>query len=134
MELDVADTDVFAYVVSDNYLSIQVFHIRGHKTIARNGFLFEVMGSSEEMFVDFIGQFYLERNFPIPKEILIPSVDYSSLSEPIKNRIVVPKIGQKKQYVMLVQENALERLDELIRQEQNDMIKHWVRLLNWENY
>ncbi|MGD9886734.1 MAG: excinuclease ABC subunit UvrC [Bacilli bacterium] len=123
MELDVADTDVFSYVVSDNYLSIQVFHIRGHKTIARNGFLFEVMGSSEEMFVDFIGQFYLERNFPIPKEILIPSVDYSSLSEPIKNRIVVPKIGQKKQYVLLVQENALERLDELIRQEQKQYEK-----------
>lgn len=123
MELDVADTDVFAYVVSDNYLSIQVFHIRGHKTIARNGFLFEVMGSPEEMFVDFIGQFYLERNFPVPKEILIPSVDYSSLSEPIKNRIVVPKIGQKKQYVLLVQENALERLDELIRQEQKQYEK-----------
>ncbi|MGD9605401.1 MAG: excinuclease ABC subunit UvrC [Bacilli bacterium] len=118
MELDVADTDVFAYVVRDNYLSIQVFHIRGHKTIERNGFLFEVMGNPEEMFVDFIGQFYLERNFPIPKEILVPNADFSSLSEPIKNRLFVPKIGQKKQYVMLVQENAMEKLDELIRQEQ----------------
>jgi len=123
MELDVADTDVFAYVVRDSYLSIQVFHIRGHKTIARNGFLFEVMGNPEEMFVDFIAQFYLERNFPLPKEVLIPSVDYSSLAELIKNRIVVPKKGQKRQYVMLVKENAMERLDVLIAQEQKQYEK-----------
>lgn len=119
MELDVADTDVFAFVTRDNHLSIQVFHIRGHKTIARNGFLFEIMGSAEEMFVDFVGQFYLNHNFPLPKEILIPSVDYSMIDEAIKSKIVVPKKGQKKEYVLLVQENALERLDELLRQEQN---------------
>ena len=117
MELDVEDTDVFAYVTNEEYLSIQVFHIRGHKTIARNGFLFELMEKPEEMFINFLAQFYRIQNYPIPKEILIPNVDHSSLDEELKARITVPKIGQKKEYVRLVEENALEKLDELIRQE-----------------
>lgn len=117
MELDVEDTDVFAYVVEKGYISIQVFHVRGKKTVERNGFLFELMDDAEEMFTNFIGQFYLILNNPIPKEILIQNVDISSIDESIANKIVIPKIGQKKEFVELVKENAKERIEILLKQE-----------------
>ncbi|NLD26030.1 MAG: excinuclease ABC subunit UvrC [Acholeplasmataceae bacterium] len=119
MELNVEDSDVFGFVVDNEHISIQVFHIRARKTVERNGFLFEVMGDPEEMFVDFLAQFYLVNNNPIPKEIIIPNVDISSLEESLKNRIFIPKIGQKKEFVELVTENAKEKLKILLKQEEN---------------
>lgn len=118
MELDIEDTDVFAYYIDKGYISIQVFHIRGKKMVERNGFLFEIMEDAEEMFINFLGQFYLINNNPIPKEILIPEVDISSIDEILSSRIAIPKIGKKKEYVELVKENAQEKLDILIKQEQ----------------
>lgn len=119
MELNVEDTDVFGFVVENEHISIQVFHIRGRKTVERNGFLFELMGDPEEMFVDFLAQFYLVNNNPIPKEIIIPNVDISSLDENLRNRTFIPKIGQKKEFVELVTENAKEKLKILLKQEEN---------------
>lgn len=118
MELQAEDIDVFGYVNDEKYISIQVFHIRGGKTVERNGFLFEIMGSAEEMFVDFLAQFYLVNNNPVPKEIIIPNVDISALAEVLKNRITVPKKGQKLEFVRLVSENAKEKMKQLIRQEE----------------
>ena len=117
MELDISDTDVFAYYQEDDYISIQVFHIRGKKTVERNGFLFEVMGEAEEVFLNFIGQFYLVKNNPIPKEILIPDVDISSIDPSLKRHLFIPKRGRKKDYVLLVEENANAKLKGLIAQE-----------------
>ena len=117
MELNIEDTDVFAYYVEGEHISIQVFHIRGRKTVERNGFLFEVMDSAEELFINFLGQFYLINNNPIPKEILIPAVDTSGIDLELQKHIVIPKIGKKKEFVDLVYINAKERLSVLINQE-----------------
>jgi len=119
MEFDSKDTDVFAYYVENNYIVIQVFLIRGQKTVATKDYLFEVMGTPEEMFINFIGQFYLIHNNPFPVEILLPLVDISSIDDILKKRIIIPKRGQKKRYVELVQENAREKLDYMIRIEKN---------------
>ena len=117
MELDIEDTDVFSYYVEEGYLSIQVFHIRGRKTVERNGFLFEIMDSAEELFINFLAQFYLIKNHPIPKEILIPDIDISSVDESLKKYLTIPKIGKKKEFVDLVYVNAKEKLSVLIQQE-----------------
>jgi excinuclease ABC subunit C len=117
MELDIEDTDVFAYYVEEDHISIQVFHIRGRKTVERNGFLFEIMESPEEMFVNFLAQFYLIQNNPIPKEILIPEVDISAIDPSIQKKITIPKIGKKKEFVDLVYVNAKEKLSVLLNQE-----------------
>lgn len=117
MELDIEDTDVFAYYVEEDYISIQVFHIRGRKTVERNGFLFEIMDSAEELFINFLGQFYLNYNNPIPKEILIPEVDITSMDPSIQKYLTIPKIGKKKEFVDLVYVNAKEKLNVLKKQE-----------------
>ncbi|HEY8395946.1 MAG TPA: excinuclease ABC subunit UvrC, partial [Bacilli bacterium] len=118
MEMQSEDIDVFGYVSDEYHISIQVFHIRAGKTVERNGFLFEIMGTPEEMFVDFLAQFYLVNNNPIPKEIIIPEVDISSLADELKNKITIPKKGQKKEFVELVTENAKEKMKQLLQQEE----------------
>ncbi|MDD4000517.1 MAG: excinuclease ABC subunit UvrC [Bacilli bacterium] len=118
MELNAEDIDVFGYYFDKEQISIQVFHIRSGKTVERSGFLFEIMGNKEEMFIDFLAQFYLVNNNPLPQEIIIPNVDIEALDESIKSKITIPKIGQKKEFVKLVEENAKEKMLFLIKQEE----------------
>ena len=130
MELDIADTDVFAYYVEDDYISIQVFHIRGRKTVERNGYLFELIDSPEEIFANFIAQFYLIKNNPIPKEILVPEIDLSLIEPSLTKNISIPKIGKKKDYINLVYENAKIKLNVLKQNEKLKYDKHLVLLLS----
>ena len=118
MEVDMVDTDIFGYVIKENHISIQVFHIRGGKMVERNGFLFDLMDSGCEMFLDFIGQFYFVYNNPLPKEILMDEVDISYLDDRLKDLIIFPKKGKKKELVKLVTDNALEKVDILIKKEE----------------
>lgn len=136
MEVEMLDTDIFGYVEKDGYISIQVFHIRSNKMVERNGFLFEVMEDASEMFVDFLGQFYFVYNNPLPKEIILPDVDVSFVDERIKNKIYFPKKGKKKELVDLVTENAKEKVDVLLKRENNKYertlgaIKELEKILN----
>lgn len=118
MEIDMVDSDIFGYVEKENHISIQVFHIRGGKMVERDGFLFDLMDSGSEMFVDFIGEFYFVYNNPLPKEILLDEVDISYLDERLKDLIIFPKKGKKKELVKLVTDNALEKVDILIKKEE----------------
>lgn len=118
MEGEMLDSDIFGFYEKDGYLSIQVFHIRSNKMVERNGVLLEIMGDMEEMFLDFLGQFYFVNNNPIPKEILLPSIDICYIDERIKNKIIFPKKGKKKELVDLVTFNAKEKIDVLLRQKE----------------
>lgn len=119
MEGKMLDTDIFGLYEQDGFLSIQVFHIRSNKMVERNGVLLEKMGDINEMFVEFLGQFYFVNNNPLPKEILTDEIDISFLDERIKNKILFPKKGKKKELVNLVTVNAKEKIDVLLRQQEN---------------
>ncbi|MDD3171146.1 MAG: excinuclease ABC subunit UvrC [Bacilli bacterium] len=119
MELAINDTDIFGYVVSDNHISIQIFHIRDYRMVERNGFLLEIADSALETFIDFINQFYLLAGNPIPKEILIPKADISALDEQLRSIIAIPLRGKKKELVELVNLNAQEKLNILLQKEKN---------------
>lgn len=142
MEFNMNDADVFNYAVKDNFINIQVFHLRDNKIIERNGFIYEVLDSEVEMFKDFIGTFYLVNNNPIPKEIIVPSVlnDYlSEIDDSISKKIVVPKIGRKVELLNLVKVNIDKELDNLILKESRKYErtvgaqKELGKLLNIEN-
>ena len=49
MEFDIIDSDIFGYVVKENHISIQIFHIRNGKMTERSGFLFDVMNDPTEI-------------------------------------------------------------------------------------
>ena len=120
METNIVDMDVFNYCAKDNYVNIQVFHLRESKILERKGFIFEIMNNPEEMFIDFLASFYLVENNPIPKEIIIPNlqnVDMEILDDSINKVIVVPKMGRRKELLDLVMVNINKELENLINKE-----------------
>lgn len=138
MEVSISDTDIFNYALENEKISIQVFHIRDNKMIERNGFLFDLIGDEEENFITFIMQFYLINNNPFPKEILLPMVNIEFLDESIKKYVSIPKQGKKLELLKLVKENALEKLGQIEKSQENKYnrtigaIKELGTLLNIE--
>lgn len=118
MDSNLADCDIFGYYHEDNYLSVQIFHIRNGKMIKRNGYLHEIIGSVEENLTNFIMQFYLINNNPLPREIIVPSeIEKEELQDVLKVRVTTPKRGQKKELIELVNLNAKEKINELLYQQ-----------------
>ena len=111
------DLDAFAYYCDDNNISIQVFHLRQGKMIARNGFLFKKIEPLEQ-FQEFIIQFYLIQNNPIPKNIYISEGDIELLSDLLDHKVIIPKIGQNLKLINLVKTNAKQKIDELLKKEE----------------
>lgn len=111
------DLDAFAYYCDDEYISIQVFHLRNGKMIERNGYLYQKTNELDQ-FHEFIIQFYLLQNNPLPKNIYISDGDIELLSETLNHKIQIPKIGQNLQLIKLVKENAKQKITELIQKQE----------------
>ena len=101
------DLDAFAYYCDDEYISIQVFHLRNGKMIERNGYLYQKT-SELDQFHEFIIQFYLLQNNPLPKNIYISDGDIELLSETLNHKIQIPKIGQNLQLIKLVESGEIK--------------------------
>ncbi len=120
MESNINDMDVFNYNVRDNFINVQVFHFRDSKILERKGYVFEVLESESEMFINFVRSFYLIENNPIPKEIIIPKIEgleIDNIDEELVKHLVVPKMGRKKELLELVMVNINKELDNLILKE-----------------
>ena len=111
------DLDAFAYYSDGINLSIQIFHLRNGKMISRNGFLLPHI-DPQEQFQEFIIQFYLVQNNPMPKDIYISEGDSLLLEELLDHKVVVPKIGQNLELINLVKANAKNKIEELLKKEQ----------------
>ena len=106
------DLDAFAYYCDDEYISIQIFHLRQGKMISRNGYLYPRLEPLEQ-FQNFIIQFYLIQNNPIPKNIYISDGDDELLSNALNHKVSIPKIGQNLELINLVKKNAEQKIVEL---------------------
>ncbi len=113
--------DLFNYYREDNYLSIQIFFIRGGILFGRDKKIYTIAGDTTDEIVDFIIHFY-EKNDVLPKEILIPEMlDNALLEEYLKIKVQTPKKGQLKKLLDLAGENAKEALkekQELLKQDE----------------
>ena len=117
METSIKDADVFNYSSKDDYVNIQVFHIRDTKIIERNCFTFDLIKDYKEIFCDFIMQFYLVNGNPIPHEIIVPNIDIDLFDDELKNKMIIPKQGRKKEILDLLLVNINKELD-------NTILKH----------
>lgn len=111
------DLDAFAYSCDEEFISIQVFHLRQGKMIARNGYLF-TKNDPLEQFQEFIIQFYLIQNNPMPKGIYVSDGDIILLEEILGHKINIPKKGQKLELIKLVEQNAYQKISELRQKQQ----------------
>ncbi len=117
------EADVFGYYFDDEYVSIQVFHLRDGKLIERNGFLYDKIGNEQDIIREFIIQFYVEKNNPLPLNIMIPNIELDGLEDVINHKILIPKRGKNLEMVNLVCENAKNKVDELLKKKRIEFDK-----------
>lgn len=104
---DNADRDIFGYHFDKGWMCIQVFFVRQGKLIERDVSLFPFFDDAEDTFISFIGRFYLHRNHPKPKQILLPvGTDTNMLEELLEINVITPLRGKKKELVEMAMENA----------------------------
>lgn len=111
---DLVDRDVFGYAVDKGWMCVQVFFVRQGKLIEREVSIFPFYDEDATAdFLTFLGQFYLENEHFLPKEILIPNeIDPLSAEALLKTTIIQPKRGEKRKLVALAGKNAEVALHE----------------------
>ncbi len=125
MELnDNIPRDIFGYFQKDGMISIQVLHMRLGKIIERNGEIFDLVGNIDDAVLSYIYQFY-DLGFNIlPKEIIIPYLEESSILEELLDvKVTIPVKGIKKQLLENVMENAKNNINNLQKMRLLEMSK-----------
>ena len=103
--------DLFNCYQNNNYLSIQVFYIRGGTLFGRSGRIINTLANMEDAFMEYIIKFY-EHNL-IPKEIMVPEfLDYNLLGDYLKTKVSTKTKGDVKKLLDLAYENAKIHLEE----------------------
>ncbi|MDD3048644.1 MAG: excinuclease ABC subunit UvrC [Bacilli bacterium] len=109
---DNIDRDIFGYYINNDYISIQVFYLRGGKLVERESNIYPLIDNELETLTYYICSFYDKTNLK-PKEIFVPSIVDNFLIEDILNiKVITPKKGLKKQLLEMANKNAKAALDE----------------------
>lgn len=123
---DEVDRDIFGFFQDKGYLSIQVFFVRSGKILERHSKVLPLIDEVEEELMGYIAKFY-EKNFILPKEILVPSiVDASVLSDYLKVPVKAPIRGVKYKLIEMASKNAeitLSNEFELIKRDESRTIE-----------
>ena len=117
---DTVDRDIFGYHVRKGYLSVQVFFIRSSKILERHYKIIPLIDEPGEELTRYIAKFY-EKNFILPKEILVPDiVDTSLLENYFQISVKAPIKGVKKRLIEMANKNAANALSEQFELIQKD--------------
>ena len=100
--------DLINYYIDNNYLSIQIFFVRGGKLFGRHEDIINILETDE--ILEYIIKFYDKRTL-LPNKILIPEeLDGLILKEYFNIKIEIPKRGKLNGLMKLARENAKEKL------------------------
>ena len=112
---DYIDRDVFNYYNDDKNICIYTLFMRNGRIVQNDCIVLELIDDPVEMFISYIIEFY-DKSVKV-KEIFLP-FEVDDLSELLEMRIVVPKIGEKKEILDMAYNNAKNTLltkDELYK-------------------
>ena len=113
MAKDLQNRDVFGYYVDKGWMCVQVFFVRQGKLIERDVNLFPYYNDPDEDFLTYVGQFYQEKSYLVPNEVLIPQdIDEEAVKALVDTKILKPQRGEKKQLVNLAIKNARVSLEQ----------------------
>ena len=125
-KIDLSDNvnrDIFNYYIKDDFISIQVLHLRNGNLVERNSYIYELNEDKEDVLNNFIASFY-QNNNDRPKEVLIPDELDDDLLQSITDiKYVKPTRGAKKKLVDMAYENAKIGLKEKFDLIKNDLDK-----------
>lgn len=113
-QTDFINRDVFGYSVDKGWMCVQVFFVRQGKIIERDVSLFPFYGEATEDFITYIGQFYLDQQHLLPKEVFIAQdIDQDNVQLILgETKVLQPQRGEKKKLVELANKNAEVALKE----------------------
>ncbi len=118
---DDINRDIFGYYVNNDYISIQVFFIRGGKIVERHSKIMPLIDELTNELTRYIANFY-EKDVLLPKEILVPDlVDAELLASHLEINVKIPIRGIKHKLVEMANNNAkiaLEEKIELVKKEE----------------
>lgn len=107
------ESDIFGFAFGDDSHAVAVMTVRGGKVIAMEKFALPGI-DKEDGIVDFIYQYYSTRPMLAEEIVLSEDADYSVLQEALakfgKAKIIVPKMGIRKQLSEMADNNASEYL------------------------
>ena len=112
---DYIDRDVFNYYNDDKNICIYTLFMRNGRIVQNDCIVLELIDDPVEMFISYIIEFY-DKSVRV-KELFLP-FEVEDLSELLEMRIVVPKIGEKKEILEMAYNNAKNTLltkDELYK-------------------
>jgi excinuclease ABC subunit C len=129
------DEDIINYIIRNDKVYLMVFNIYKGTLTNKSEYSFD---ETEDFFDEFLIQYYSEN--VVPKEIIIPHTVDQAMKEFLENKrkkkvtITIPKVGEKKQLLTLVEKNLeitffgntskLEALQKVLRlQETPDVIE-----------
>ncbi len=127
VSLDNIDQDIIGYARVEDLACVQVFFVRGGKIIGSEHFFLDAPVGDEgrEILTAFVQQYYATASF-VPKELLLPEAlaeeevitQWLSGLKGARVYLRVPKRGEKKRLVEMVEKNAgLVLQERLTRQE-----------------
>ena len=109
---DMHSIDVFGYFEEKDYLSIQVFFIRGGKIVERHSKIVPLIDDIENVLTRYIAEFY-SKDILTPREILLPvNTNVEILENILKTNIKIPQKGTRKSLVEMANNNAKNALSE----------------------
>ncbi len=130
---DMHSIDVFGYYLEKDYLSIQVFFIRGGKIIERHSKIMPIIDELESVLTRYIAEFY-SKDILTPYEILLPDgIDIEPLQNIIETNIKIPQKGTRKSLIEMANNNAKNALHEkfeLIKRDEHKTIEANEELKN----
>ncbi len=100
--------DVINYVVKDDKVYVMLFNVQRGLLENKQSY---ILSNTENVFEDFLLRYYSEED--VPKEVILPQSINPAIVEAINQirgksmRVVVPKIGEKKQLLELVDKNIM---------------------------
>ena len=120
---DFEPKDVIGVYVTETDLSIEVLYLRSGAIVANYKTIIPLIGDAEETLTQFIIQFY-ENEAIRPKEVLIDNlIDNSLLTEMLDISFIIPQKGNKKDLILMAQNNAKVNYENSKKLYENKVVK-----------
>ncbi len=118
------DCDIFGFHREGSQMAVNLFHLRGGRTVDRREFYWEDLSSEDvaDVFSPLVKQIYLDQQY-LPAEIYVPvEIEDRKILEEILSekrgravRIYSPEAGRKRELMKLVARNARHSFDRRFR-------------------
>lgn len=119
-------TDVISYAFNEEYIAIQIFHVRDGGVVARESdvFVYET-GEPLSLIESYVHQFYASRHVVLPAEIYAnEDLHFESVKSAFEDiTFFTPQRGTKKQLLEFANENAHKALEQKSLLAQNNYNK-----------